>query len=58
MDPQQKITLELTVEKVNVILSGLGELPGKVCIPLIEEIKQQAVMQLQATPAAPVPTAE
>lgn len=47
-DQKQKIliTLELTIDEVNTILSGLQELPAKVCNPLTNKVVKQAQDQL------------
>ena len=39
---------ELSLEDSNVILAALQELPAKVCNPLTEKIKQQAIPQIEA----------
>ena len=44
------ITLELEVEEVNVVLAGLGELPAKAVMGLIQKIQQQAQPQLMQQP--------
>ena len=38
---------EFDIEQVNVILSGLGELPAKVSMDLITSIHKQAEKQMQ-----------
>ena len=45
----QVVTLELTLEDVNVVLAGLGELPAKASLAVIEKIRSQAVTQLQSS---------
>ena len=40
------IKLELTIEEVNIIYSGLGELPAKVSEPLRYKIAQEAQKQI------------
>jgi hypothetical protein len=46
-DPKQKVLkLELNVEEINTVLSGLQELPAKVCNPLTNKIVKQAQQQL------------
>jgi len=45
-----KITLNLTVEEVNVVLAGLGKLPLETGIAVFELIKIQAQSQLQPAP--------
>lgn len=47
----QKITLDLTVEQVNVILAALGRMPYLDVVSVIEEIRKTA--QEQLTPAPP-----
>jgi hypothetical protein len=44
------ITLELEVEEVNAVLAGLGELPAKTSMGLIQKIQQQAQPQLMQQP--------
>lgn len=51
-DNAKKVTLELTLNEVNVVLAGLGELPAKSSLNVIDKVRSQAVSQLQ--PAAPV----
>jgi hypothetical protein len=41
-----KITLELEVEKVNVILAALSNMPYSQVAPLIEEIRLSSIPQL------------
>jgi hypothetical protein len=50
------IKLELSIEEVNGILMALGKAPYEMAQPLVDNIKQQAVPQVQAQPA-PVETA-
>ena len=45
----KEIVLNLTVNEVNLILGGLGELPAKVSIGLIDKIRTQASAQLQVS---------
>lgn len=40
------VTLTFSVEAINVVLAGLGELPHKVSAPLIDSIRQAAASQL------------
>ena len=40
------INIELTVDEVNGVLAGLGELPAKVSMGLIQKIQKQAAPQL------------
>ena len=39
--------LEFKVEEVNIILQGLGELPAKLSMNLIQSIQEQAAPQMQ-----------
>ena len=48
MTTVQTVKLELTVEELNIILAGLGELPAKASIALIDKIRKTATQQLQA----------
>ena len=42
-----KITLSnLSIDEVNAILAGLQELPGKICNPMSQKIREQAEAQL------------
>ena len=52
MTTAQTVTLELTVEEVNIVLAGLGELPAKASIAMIDKIRRVASEQLQAQPVA------
>ena len=55
MTDVQKVTLELTVDELNLVLAGLGELPAKASIAMIDKIRRVASEQLQAQPVvAPV----
>ncbi len=45
----KEIVLNLTVNEVNLILGGLGELPAKVSIGLIDKVRTQASAQLQVS---------
>jgi len=44
----QKVTLVLSVEDVNLVLSALAELPAKVSMNLINNVSVQAQKQLAA----------
>lgn len=50
-----KLTLELTLDETNLLLAGLGELPAKLSLALIEKIRSEAVSQfnLQNETVAP-----
>lgn len=50
------VNVELTIDEVNVILAGLGELPAKVSVAVITKLRSQVVNQLQAQqPPAAMP---
>ena len=38
---------EFKIEEVNIILQGLGELPAKLSMNLIQSVQQQAAAQMQ-----------
>ena len=42
----KEISLVVSIEEVNLLLAGLGELPAKLSLNLIEKIKGQAIKQL------------
>lgn len=46
------VKLELTIDDVNVVLAGLGELPAKASLGVIERVRSQVIPQVQAAPAA------
>jgi len=46
-----KLTLELTLDEVNVILAGLGELPAKASLSVIDRVRTQVLPQVQAQQA-------
>jgi len=41
--------LELTLEQINIVMAGIGELPTKVGLPMTEEIRKQIMPQLQTS---------
>ena len=45
-----KLDFKLTIEEVNVLLQGLGELPAKLSLNLINSIQNQAAPQMQPQP--------
>lgn len=51
-NPNPTFNIQLTLEEANIVLAGLQELPGKICNPLSESIKNQAQAQLAAMQAA------
>ena len=44
---EQGITLNVSVQDVNTILAGLGEVPAKISMSIINSIREQAEAQLQ-----------
>lgn len=53
MNPEQQITLNVTLNEVEGILAGLGELPSKTgAFPLIMKIQAQVQFQLPKTEEA------
>lgn len=38
----EKLTFEFSIDELNIILAGLGELPAKASIPLIQKIQGMA----------------
>lgn len=42
--------LELSLQEINIILSGLGRLPYENVFELVEKIKSQAIPQLNQQP--------
>lgn len=55
----KKVNLELTLDEVNVVLAGLGELPAKASLSVIDKVRSQAVSQLKPQPMADeMPAAE
>ena len=45
------ITLNLHIDTVNMMLTGMGELPYKAAAPHINEIQRQAIPQVEAARA-------
>lgn len=45
--PAKTVSLELSVEDVNLVLAGLGELPAKMSLSVIDRVRSQAMQQLQ-----------
>ena len=43
----QEFTFTITKDEANVILVALQELPGKICNPLSEKLRKQALQQLE-----------
>lgn len=46
----ENINLDLSLEEINVILGGLGELPAKASMGVIQKIQQQAGPQVTPEP--------
>ena len=46
----ESINLDLSLEEINVILGGLGELPAKASMGVIQKIQHQAAPQVQPEP--------
>jgi len=46
----ESIKLDLSLEEVNAILGGLGELPAKASMGVIQKIQQQAGPQVTPEP--------
>lgn len=49
------VTLQLTVDEINVVLAGLGELPAKASMVVIDKVRRQAVEQIQQDQVADKP---
>ena len=43
----ENLKFQLTLEEVNIILQGLGELPAKLSMNLIQKLQEQAAPQMQ-----------
>ena len=46
----ESINLDLSLEEINLILNGLGELPAKASMAVIQKIQQQAQPQVVPEP--------
>jgi len=46
----ENIKLDLSLDEINMILNGLGELPAKASMGVIQKIQQQASPQVQPEP--------
>ncbi len=46
----ENINLDLSLEEINLILNGLGELPAKASMGVIQKIQQQAQPQVVPEP--------
>ena len=47
MKDEKNLKFQLTLEEVNTILQGLGELPAKLSMNLIQKLQEQAAPQMQ-----------
>lgn len=57
MDKDTVIKLELTVEEVNIVMSGLAELPVKISIKTLQRVEDQTRRQLNSSNNEPVANA-
>ena len=48
----ENINLDLSLEEINLVLNGLGELPAKASMGVIKKIQQQAQPQVVAEPVS------
>jgi len=46
----ESIKLDLSLEEINMVLGGLGELPAKASMGVIQKIQQQAGPQVSPEP--------
>ena len=46
----ESIKLDLSLEEINMVLGGLGELPAKASMGVIQKIQQQASPQVEPEP--------
>ena len=53
----ESIKLDLSLEEINMVLGGLGELPAKASMGVIQKIQQQASPQVTPEPQ-PAPAEE
>ena len=44
---EDTLDFKLTIEEINLVLQGLGELPAKLSINLINSVQTQAASQMQ-----------
>jgi hypothetical protein len=52
---EQKVTLELTITQLNIVISGLVKLPIEIGLDTFQAVKQQAQQQL-GQPGSNTPT--
>jgi len=48
MTKEIQFIFTVTFDEANIILSGLQELPAKICNPLTQKLQEQAKSQLEA----------
>ena len=46
----ESIKIDLSLDEINMVLGGLGELPAKASMGVIQKIQQQAGPQVQPEP--------
>ena len=46
----ESIKIDLSLDEINMVLGGLGELPAKASMGVIQKIQQQAAPQVQPEP--------
>lgn len=51
MSEQKKLSIELTVDEVNVILTALSKFPFEQVADLINTVRNQAIAQVEVPPA-------
>ncbi len=49
--PTATYNLALTLDQINAIMAGIGELPTKIGLPITEEIRKQVLPQIEAANA-------
>ena len=52
---EDTLDFKLTIEEVNLVLQGLGELPAKLSINIINSVQTQAASQMQPQPDQAAP---
>ena len=55
---EQTFEIKLNIDELNTVLGGLGELPARASMNLIQSIQQQAQQQAQANAQPEVVEAE
>ena len=54
MSDSKTVTLEFTIDQLNVVLAGLAKLPIEAGLGVFNFIQQQAQAQLQQAPQGPL----